>query len=264
MDVLDKIGLFGIVPVIVIDDADVAVPVAETFFERGLGIMEITMRTPAGIEAIKRIKKHVPGMLVGAGTVLNEDKCVECIDEGAEFIVSPGFSDGIVRLCIDKHVSVLPGCVTPTEIMRAIDFGLTAVKYFPADNFGGIMAMRSLSSPFANIKFVPTGGIDAGNIRQYIKEGFVLAVGGSWLCGKKDIEARDYEGMASKIKTSLTSMLGFDPSAPDAAILKVENGKGIRTIDIPRARHYLSRFGYVDIGKLGMETPDGKTLVFVE
>jgi len=189
--VKEKIAATYLVPVVVMDDAARAVDTAKAMFAGGVDIMEITLRTAAGLDAIGEVAKNCPDILVGAGTVLSLDKCKEAVARGAKFIVSPGFDPDIVRYCVQNGVDILPGCVTPTEITAAINMGLSAVKFFPANVYGGIKAIKALAGPFSTIKFVPTGGVDASNLAEYISPS-ILAVGGGWLCDKKAVNTGNY------------------------------------------------------------------------
>ena len=193
MDVLSSLARSGVVPVVVIDDAKDAVPTANAMVAGGVDVMEITFRTAAAPEAIKAVAENCPDMLVGAGTILNLEQCKLAVQMGAKFIVSPGFDAGVVGWCIENGVAVTPGCVTPTEITAAVNMGLKVVKFFPAYVYGGLNAMKNLSAPFVGVKFMPTGGVNADNIREYITAPFIHAVGGSWGCPKADIAAGNFE-----------------------------------------------------------------------
>ena len=193
MKVIEKLGSCGVVPVVVIDRAEDAVPAAKALLAGGVDVMEITFRTAAAKDAIKAVAEGVPEMTVGAGTVLNLDQCKAAIEAGARFIVSPGFDRKTVEYCIEKDIAVTPGCVTPTEIMQAVECGLKVVKFFPANVYGGLSAMKALSGPFVGMKFIPTGGVSAANLGEYISAPFIHAVGGSWMCKKDDIAAHNFE-----------------------------------------------------------------------
>ena len=212
MDVLERIGLAGLVPVVVIDNADDAVPAAHALLEAGLDVMEITMRTAAGIQVIKNVRSAVPEMLVGAGTVLTLEKCKESIEAGAQFIVSPGFDTAVVRWCVENKVAVTPGCVTPTEIQQALVEGLTTVKFFPSDVYGGVSAMTALSGPFksAGVRFIPTGGVNNDNLAEYANKPFIHAVGGGWLCKTADITNHNYAAITESVRKAIDILLGFE------------------------------------------------------
>ncbi|MBQ1982638.1 MAG: bifunctional 4-hydroxy-2-oxoglutarate aldolase/2-dehydro-3-deoxy-phosphogluconate aldolase [Clostridia bacterium] len=159
----------------------------------GVDVMEITFRTAAAPDAIKAVAESCPDMLVGAGTVITLEQCKQAVELGAKFIVSPGFDPEVVAWCVEHGVSVTPGCVTPTEIMAAMKLGLRVVKFFPANVYGGLNAMKNLSAPFVGLKFLPTGGVNTANIKEYIDAPFIHAVGGSWVCPKADIAAGNWE-----------------------------------------------------------------------
>lgn len=195
MTALERMANAGVVPVVVLDDVKDAVPTANAMLEGGIDVMEITFRTAAAPEAIKQVSENCPDMLVGAGTVLNLDQCKLAVEMGAKFIVSPGFDREVVSWCIDNNIPVTPGCVTPTEITAAVNMGLKVIKFFPANVYGGLNAMKNLSAPFGGVKFLPTGGVNADNLKEYLSAPFIHAVGGSWVCPKADIK----EGNFSKI-----------------------------------------------------------------
>ncbi len=193
MDVLSRLAGAGVVPVVVIDDAKDAVPTAKAMLAGGIDVMEIPFRPAAAPDAIKAVADNCPDMLVGAGTVLNLEQCKKAVAMGAKFIVSPGFDAGVVGWCIENGIAVTPGCVTPTEITAAVNMGLKVVKFFPANVYGGLNAMKNLAAPFVGIKFLPTGGVNAANLREYIDAPFIHAVGGSWVCPKADIAAGNFD-----------------------------------------------------------------------
>lgn len=193
MDILTRLSNAGVVPVVVLDNVQNAIPTAKAMVAGGIDVMEITFRTAAAPEAIKAVAENCPEMLVGAGTILNLEQAKLAVKMGAKFIVSPGFDEEVVRWCVENGIAVTPGCVTPTEIMAAIKCGLKVVKFFPANVYGGLNAMKNLSAPFGGIKFLPTGGVNAGNLREYLDAPFIHAVGGSWVCPKAEIAAGNFE-----------------------------------------------------------------------
>ncbi|MDR2490748.1 MAG: bifunctional 4-hydroxy-2-oxoglutarate aldolase/2-dehydro-3-deoxy-phosphogluconate aldolase [Spirochaetaceae bacterium] len=195
MTVQERIHKTYLVPVVVMDDAELAVDTAKALASGGVDIMEITLRTEAGLPSIAAVAKNCPGVVSGAGTVLTLEACKKAIDAGACFIVSPGFDRQIVEHCQKNNVAVLPGCVTPTEITMAINAGLDVVKFFPANVYGGIKAIKALAGPFPAIKFVPTGGVDLSNLADYIAPQ-IHAVGGGWLCDKKLVNAADWPALS--------------------------------------------------------------------
>ena len=193
MTVMERLANAGLVPVVVIENAKDAVPTANAMVAGGVDVMEITFRTAAAPDAIRAVAENCPDMLVGAGTIITLEQCKKAVENGAKFIVSPGFNQEVVAWCVANDIAVCPGCVTPTEIMAAMMEGLKVVKFFPANVYGGLNAMKNLSAPFGGIKFIPTGGVNAQNIGEYITAPFVYAVGGSWVCPKADIAAGNWE-----------------------------------------------------------------------
>jgi len=212
MDVIERIGRCGLVPVVVIENADDAVPAAKALLDGGVDTMEITLRTDDGIKAIKKVREAYPQMLVGAGTVLTVKKLDEAIDAGAQFIVSPGFNPEIVQRCIDKGITVTPGGVTPTEIDRALAYGITTLKFFPADVYGGIKGCASLFAPFKSmgVRFIPTGGINSDNLSDYADKPYIHAVGGSWFCKASDITDHKFESITKITAKAVDALLGFE------------------------------------------------------
>ena len=193
MDVTTRLARAGVVPVVVLEHAKDAVPTAKAMAAGGIDVMEITFRTAAAADSIRAVSENCPEMLVGAGTVITLEQCKKAVESGARFIVAPGFDEEVVRWCVENNVPVTPGCVTPTEIMAAMKLGLKVVKFFPAGVYGGLSAMKALSGPFGGIKFIPTGGVNAQNLAEYISAPFIHAVGGSWVCPKADISAGNFE-----------------------------------------------------------------------
>ena len=193
MTVMERLANSVVVPVVVLEKAEDAVPTARAMAAGGVDTMEITFRTACAPEAIKAVAENCPEVLVGAGTVLNLEQAKLAVEMGAKFIVSPGFSEEVVAWCVENGIPVTPGCVTPTEIMAALKHGLKVIKFFPANVYGGLNAMKNLAAPFVGIKFLPTGGVNASNIREYIGAPFIHAVGGSWVCPKADISAGNWD-----------------------------------------------------------------------
>jgi len=193
MDVLSRLANSIVVPVVVLDKVEDAVPTAKAMAAGGVDTMEITFRTACAPEAIKAVAENCPEVLVGAGTIVNLEQCKLAVQMGAKFIVSPGYSEEVVAWCVENGIPVAPGCVTPTEIMAALKHGLKMVKFFPANVYGGLNAMKNLSAPFVGLKFLPTGGVNAANIKEYIDAPFIHAVGGSWVCPKAEIAAGNWE-----------------------------------------------------------------------
>lgn len=200
MDILQRIQASKVIPIAVINNADDMLPAARAVFDGGIDILEITLRTDAGLAAIKKAARECPDMLIGAGTVITLDQCKQCADAGAKFIITPGLNTEVLRWCSDNKMLLLPGCVTPTDIMTAMAYGFNTVKFFPAGVYGGLAALKSLASPFFEVKFIPTGGVSAKNMREYLSAPFVPAVAGTWLCDKADIAARNFDKIAALCK----------------------------------------------------------------
>lgn len=210
MSPLERFSRACIVPVVVLEKAEDAVATAKALLAGGIDVMEITFRTAAARDSIAAVAAACPDMLVGAGTVVNPEQCKTAIAAGAGFIVSPGFDEEVVKHCVENDIAVTPGCVTPTEIMSAVRLGLSVVKFFPANVYGGLTAMKSLSAPFPNVKFLPTGGVNSQNIGDYVSAPFIHAVGGSWVCTKKDIAEGNFDKITSLCKEARKNALGFE------------------------------------------------------
>ena len=193
MNVMERLASSVVVPVVVLERAEDALPTAQALLAGGVDTMEITFRTSCAADAIRAVAENCPDMLVGAGTVLNVAQAKLAVQMGAKFIVSPGFDAGVVEWCLENGIAMTPGCVTPTEITMAVNHGLKVVKFFPANVYGGLNAMKNLSAPFVGVKFLPTGGVNGGNIKEYVDAPFVHAVGGSWVCSKADIASGSWE-----------------------------------------------------------------------
>lgn len=210
MTALEGLYNAAVVPVVVLDDAADAVPTAKALLAGGVDVMEITFRTAAAADAIEAVAKECPRMLVGAGTVVTLEQCQNAVARGAKFIVSPGFNEEIVVWCLEHGIGVTPGCVTPSEIMQAMACGLKVVKFFPANVYGGLNAMKALAGPFGGIRFIPTGGVNDKNLAEYISASFIHAVGGSWLCAKADIAAHNFAKITALCKDARRIALGFE------------------------------------------------------
>jgi 2-dehydro-3-deoxyphosphogluconate aldolase / (4S)-4-hydroxy-2-oxoglutarate aldolase len=207
--VLEKLGKIGIVPVIKIDDVGKAVPLARALEAGGIPCVELTFRTDQAEEAIRRISKEVPEVLTGAGTVLTTEQVDKAINAGAKYIVSPGLNPKVVSYCIKKGIPVCPGCANPSDIEQALEFGLEVVKFFPAEQAGGIEYIKAISAPYHDLKFMPTGGINAANIAKYILFDKTLACGSSWMATAELINAEDFEKITALSKEAVLGMLGF-------------------------------------------------------
>lgn len=181
MNIYDKISQTKLVPVVVFKTLDNVDEVLTNLIKGDVPIAEICFRTDCAAEAIKIAAKKYPDMLIGAGTVINKEQAYAAIESGAKFIVSPGLSENVYEVCKEKGVPYLPGVVTPTEIMKALELGIDHLKFFPAGVFGGLKAIKALSAAFPQVKFMPTGGVDNSNLKEFISEKCIFAIGGSWL-----------------------------------------------------------------------------------
>lgn len=208
--VLISIKKMGIVPVVKLDRAEDAKPLAKALYEGGLPCAEVTFRTDAAEEAIRIMTKEYPDMLVGAGTVLTTEQVDRAVDAGATFIVSPGLNPRIVKYCISKGIPVTPGCANPSDIEQAIELGLEVVKFFPAEAAGGLNMIKAMSAPYVNMQFMPTGGINEKNLITYLDFPKIIACGGSWMVSDELIKNKDFDRIRELTKEAVTKMLGFE------------------------------------------------------
>lgn len=198
--IFEQFKKIGIIPVVVLDDPKDAVPLAKVLNENGLPCAEVTFRTAAAEESIKLISKEFPDMLVGAGTVLTIEQVDRAVDAGAKFIVSPGLNPKVVQHCIEKMIPVTPGTQTPSEMEQAIELGLNVVKFFPSEPAGGLNMIKAVAAPYVNLNFIPTGGINAKNVRDYLAYKKILACGGSWMVKKDLINSGDWETLGVLVR----------------------------------------------------------------
>lgn len=194
-EMIEKLAKNILVPVIKIDRVEDAVPLCGTLKEGGLPVAEITFRTDAAEESIRRVKKAYPDILLGAGTILNVDQVKRAVDAGAGYIISPGFSRAVVEYCVKNGIAVTPGAITPTEIQYLIEYGLDVAKFFPAEQAGGVNMIKALAAPFPQMKFIPTGGISAKNVVDYLAFKKVIACGGSWMVKDDLIKAGEFDNI---------------------------------------------------------------------
>lgn len=272
-EVLAKIQKIGIVPVVVLNDAKDAKPLAEALCAGGLPCAEVTYRTEAAEESIKIMASQFPEMLVGAGTVLTIEQVDSAIAAGAKFIVSPGLNPTIVQYCIDKGIPITPGTSNPSDIEAALSFGLDVVKFFPAEASGGLNMIKAMAAPYTTVKFMPTGGINAKNINSYLAYDKILACGGSWMVKDDLIKAGEFDKIKELTKQAVQTMLGFellhfavssnqktesshklDAFAQILSVCSestdsyVKGSKGCLTIgtnSVSRAKNYLESLGYL-------------------
>jgi 2-dehydro-3-deoxyphosphogluconate aldolase/(4S)-4-hydroxy-2-oxoglutarate aldolase len=192
VDILNDIKKCGIIPVIKLDDADDALPLCRALTAGGINAAEITFRTEAAEESIRHIAAEMPHVLIGAGTVLSVETAEKAVAAGAKFIVSPGTSPAVVRYCTDNNIAIIPGVCTPTDIEMGLSHGLTTLKFFPAEAAGGLKMLKAMSAPYTQVSFLPTGGISAENLADYLSFRPVIACGGSWMCAPELIKNKDW------------------------------------------------------------------------
>ena len=199
-EVLAKIQEIGIIPVVVLDRVEDALPLGKALIEGGLPCAEVTFRTAAAEESIRVMSENFPELLVGAGTVLTTEQVDRAVAAGAKFVVSPGLNPRIVKYCVEKGVIIVPGCANPSDIEQALENGLEVVKFFPAELLGGLKMIKALSGPYGNVKFMATGGISAGNVREYLACDHIAACGGSWMVNGKLVKEGKFDEITALVK----------------------------------------------------------------
>ncbi len=208
-EVLLNIQKMGIVPVVKLDNVADAEPLAKALCEGGLPCAEVTFRTDAAEEAIRIMTTKFPEMLVGAGTVLTTEQVDRAVNAGATFIVSPGLNPKIVKYCVEKGIPITPGCANPSDVEQAIELGLDVVKFFPAEAAGGLNMIKSMAAPYVNMKFMPTGGINAKNLTSYLDFPKIIACGGSWMVSDDLVKAGEFDKIKEITREAVNQMLGF-------------------------------------------------------
>ena len=208
--VVEELGKVGIVPVIVLDDAKDAEPLAKALVEGGLPCAEVTFRTDAAEESIRIMSEKYPELIVGAGTVLTPEQADRAMAAGSKFIVSPGLNPKVVKYCIDKGYPIVPGTSNPSDVETAIELGLDTVKFFPAEAAGGLNMIKSMAAVYTKMNFMPTGGINAGNLKSYLDFNKIVCCGGSWMVKKDMVAAGDFEGIKKLAAEAVDTMLGFE------------------------------------------------------
>jgi len=209
MDMFKEIYELGIIPVVAIDDADNAVPLAKALRDGGLPAAEITFRTAAAEEAIRRITAECPDVLVGAGTVLTKEQCDRAIAAGAKFVVTPGFNPEMIAYIRSTGIPMMPGAATPGEMEQAMSRGLTTTKFFPAEANGGEAKLKALAGPYQAAKWMPTGGVNTKNLNDYLSFDRILCCGGTWIATSADIAEGKWDDITRKCKEAVKTMLGF-------------------------------------------------------
>ena len=208
-DIIKELSRIGIVPVIKIDNAADAKPLAKALIDGGLPCAEVTFRTSCAKEAIATIAKEYPEMIVGAGTVLTKAQVDDAIEAGAKFIVSPGFNPEIVKYCLERGCPIIPGINNPSGIEAALELGLKTVKFFPAEQSGGLPMIKAMSAPYGGVTFMPTGGVSPANVNDYLAFNKIVCCGGSWMVKPEMIAAGDFEGITKLVREAVDTMLGF-------------------------------------------------------
>ncbi len=209
MDIIKELSLIGIVPVIKIDNAADAKPLAKALIDGGLPCAEVTFRTACAKEAISIISREYPDMIVGAGTVLTKAQVDDAIEAGAKFIVSPGFNPEVVKYCQEKGCPIVPGINNPSGIEAALELGLKTVKFFPAEQSGGLPMIKAMSAPYGGVTFMPTGGVSPANVNDYLAFPKIICCGGSWMVKPEMIAAGDFDGITKLVREAVDTMLGF-------------------------------------------------------
>ena len=205
---MQKIFDLKLVPLVVLDDATDAVPMAKALVEGGIPVAEVTFRTDAAADVIRAMAEQVPEILVGAGTVHTVAQAQTAVEAGAKFIVTPGFQPDVVRWCVEHQVDIVPGTAVPSDIEQAISFGLSVCKFFPAEAYGGVKTLKALKGPYADIRFMPTGGVSLDNMNDYLTLSNVAAVGGSFMTPSAAVKAKDWAKVTEACRTALTKVQG--------------------------------------------------------
>ncbi len=204
--IIEVLQISPIVPVVVIEDLNDAVPLAQSLIEGGIPIIEVTLRSSCALEAIELIAKNVPKMRVGAGTILNPTQLEQAQNRGAEFLISPGLTITLLEHAKKKDMPLIPGVSSSSEVMQALEWGYSALKFFPAEYCGGVKLLNAFNGPFKGVKFCPTGGISADNMRSYLNLENVLCVGGSWLTPKDLIQNKEWDKITEICKRALANI----------------------------------------------------------
>ena len=205
---MQKIFDLKLVPLVVLDDAADAVPMAKALVEGGIPVAEVTFRTDAADDVIRAMAEQVPEILVGAGTVHTVAQAQTAVEAGAKFIVTPGFQPDVVRWCVEHQVDIVPGTAVPSDIEQAMSFGLSVCKFFPAEAYGGVKTLKALKGPYADIRFMPTGGVSLDNMNDYLALSNVAAVGGSFMTPSAAVKAKDWAKVTEACRTALTKVQG--------------------------------------------------------
>ncbi|GHU66322.1 hypothetical protein FACS1894184_04010 [Clostridia bacterium] len=247
MDLLPVLERYGLIPAVKVNDAADAAPIGEALIRGGLPVAEFTFRTPAAEEAIKLAAEALPDLVLGAGTVLSVEQAERAVKAGAKFIVAPGFNPKVVTWCLENDITVIPGVATGSEIEVAQELGIKAVKFFPAEQLGGLAALKALSGPYYEMKFVPTGGVSEKNIAEYLSFPKVLACGGSWFTKDEYIAAKAWDKVEAAARTAIAITMGFEVTHV-----------GVNSADGPEAVAVAKRFSAL----FGWPVKDGSASAF--
>lgn len=210
MEMIEKLSLAGIVPVIKVEDAADAAPLCKALSDGGLPVAEITFRSDAAEEAIKRVHAELPEVILGAGTVLTKEQVDRAVAAGATYIVSPGLNPEIVKYCQEKNVPIVPGCANPSDIEVALSLGLKTVKFFPAEPLGGLKLIKAMAAPYGSVTFLPTGGVGEHNLNEYLAFPKIVACGGSWMVPADAVAAKDWKRIEELTRSAVNKMLGLE------------------------------------------------------
>ncbi len=204
-DLAERVAQNGIIAVVVIDKAEHAAPLADALAQGGIGAVELTLRTPEALDAMKRMRAHAPDMIVGAGTVLFPEQVRQVCDAGAHFAVAPGMNRRVMQAAADAGLSFAPGIATPSDIEAALEYNCRVMKFFPAEVSGGISYLRNMAAPYKHlgIRYIPLGGLNADNMLPYVKDELISAIGGSWIAPREKIAAQDWAGIAASAKQAM-------------------------------------------------------------
>lgn len=247
-EVLVTIHQIGLVPVVVLEDAKDAAPLAEALCAGGLPCAEVTFRTEAAEESIRIMSREFPQMLIGAGTVLTTEQVDRAVDAGARFIVSPGLNPKVVEHCLKKGVAVTPGTSNPSDVETAIEMGLEVVKFFPAEPSGGLEMIKAMAAPYTKMKFMPTGGVSIENLNRYLSFSRILACGGSWMVRGELIREGKFHEIERLTREAVQKMLGLELSSPSLTelLLGKENAKNVNMLTIT-ANHLDRAVAYLEL-----------------
>ncbi|MGL4737298.1 MAG: bifunctional 4-hydroxy-2-oxoglutarate aldolase/2-dehydro-3-deoxy-phosphogluconate aldolase [Cellulosilyticaceae bacterium] len=273
--ILERLEMVGIVPVIKIERVEDAVPLARALCDGGLPVAEVTFRTACAKDAIREIRTALPHMLVGAGTVLTTKQVDEAIEAGAEFVVSPGLNEQVVRYCQKKGIPILPGCANPSDVEKAITLGLEVVKFFPAEAAGGLPMIKAMSAPYHQMRFMPTGGINEANLESYLAFNKIIACGGSWMVSEELIAQGQFDQIRILTQQAVGKMLGLTFHHMGSAegvslghLMGIQVVGGTALVDVPHVTYAVSNLrrtcGYLTLQGVAYEEKDSDKIVLAE